>query len=142
MAYWPCRLNLFIRCRAEYLKENSLKVSAQSIQTFRRCCGHKILQDGWKGFVYRLASLEKIGSAEAIELKITFFSQTPLSCFVPTFLVEEQLACHMLAVIGCCGVVVSGWWPLRGCGILCALIGLGAHSRPTATHSVHAVSTS
>ena len=76
------------------------------------------------------------------ELKITFFSQTPLSCFVPTFLVEEQLACHMLAVIGCCGVVVSGWWPLRGCGILCAFIGLGAHPRPTATHSVHAVSTS
>ena len=35
-------LNIFVRCTTWHLKENFLKVSAYSIQPFRRSCGHKI----------------------------------------------------------------------------------------------------
>ena len=35
-AYWPCRINFFVWCITRHLKENFLKVSAESIQPFRR----------------------------------------------------------------------------------------------------------
>ena len=35
-------LNIFVRCTTWNLKKNFLKVSAYSIQPFRRSCGHKI----------------------------------------------------------------------------------------------------
>ena len=34
----------FVRCTTRHLKENSLNISAQSIEPFRRSCGHKIFQ--------------------------------------------------------------------------------------------------
>ena len=35
-------VKIFVRCTTRHLKENSLKISAQSIKPFRRRGGHKI----------------------------------------------------------------------------------------------------
>ena len=46
-AYWLCTLKNFVRCTTRDLKENSLKISAQSIQPFRRSCPDKIFLKRW-----------------------------------------------------------------------------------------------
>ena len=37
-------VKIFVRCTTRHLKENSLKISAQSIQPFRRRCPDKIFK--------------------------------------------------------------------------------------------------
>merc|ERR1711923_468754 len=57
-------VKIFVRCTTRHLKENSLKISGQSIQPFRRSCPDKIFvlvyTDGHTGAKCRLALLTKI----------------------------------------------------------------------------------
>ena len=82
-------LNMLYTCTTRHLKENSLKVSAQSIMPFRRIFGHKILvtdihMDGHteRGCVYRLALQAK---------KLILYKQMLSISYVIEFLYHKSL---------------------------------------------------